>query len=275
MITDNLKLLLNKLNRYCLSKLDNAAGYSMTRAHYEIGCEHILIKCLEDDSGDIPLLLKSMAIDRADAERMLLDALDAYRTGNSSRPAFSALLLDWFEQAWILASVEFGESIIRSGHLLLVLLTPSWRKTNSWIGDAFPGATKEKAAALLSAGLDDSSEEIRADDGQSKMPPEGMEALQRFTENLDAESPGRKGGSGFCEGFGDPADHRHPLSPKKEQSHPRGGSRNGQDRHCRRPGSEGRGRGGAAQLPGCGHPCPGYGASSRRAQASRGPSRNA
>jgi len=185
MITYNVKLLLSKLNRYTLSQFDSAAGFAMTRGHYEIGMEHMCLKMLNEGKGDIPVLLKKFNIPPQDLESALMCSLDAYGTGNTGRPSFSPRLISLIEQAWIVSSVEFSENVIRSGHVMMALLAPLGRQAFPWLEEAWPFLGKEKVAAALASGLKGSSEEVARPETTEETPtPEGMEAIERFTENL-------------------------------------------------------------------------------------------
>jgi type VI secretion system protein VasG len=184
MITDNFKQLLEKLNRYCLLQLDAAAGYSMSRGHYEIGIEHLFLKFVEDGKGDIPVLLQFLKKDTSALLKPLLSALDAYRVGNTGKPGFSKHLFDLIEQAWLLASVEFNQPTIRSSHLFLALCRPSAGHMPPVTEKEWPFIRKEEVTTAIFDGIADSVEEIvkkEMDDGQS---PESKEALEQFTENL-------------------------------------------------------------------------------------------
>ncbi len=56
-------------------------------------------------------------------ERELSAEIDRFKTGNGRTPVFSAHLPRLFEQAWLIASLDARLPRIRSGHLLLALLT--------------------------------------------------------------------------------------------------------------------------------------------------------
>ena len=43
-------------------------------------------------------------------------------TGNARTPGLSPKLPQWIQEAWLLASVDYGAAQVRSGHLLLALL---------------------------------------------------------------------------------------------------------------------------------------------------------
>ena len=184
MITENIRLLLNKLDGFCLGCLDGAAGLAMGLGHYEIGVEHLFEKCLDEEQSDVALLLREFEVRIPDVRKDIKEYLDGYRKGNTGRPVFSPQLLDLVEQAWTIASVEFGQSRVRSGHLLAALTTPSGRRSFPWIEAGGALLTRDKVAAALTAGLD-SVEHNEADDGAVDAPsPEGMEALEQFTVNV-------------------------------------------------------------------------------------------
>jgi type VI secretion system protein VasG len=199
MIVENVKLLLNKLNRYCLSQLDAAAGFAMSRGNYEITVEHILAKCLDDGKGDLPVLFAKTEVGVTEARGALAVALDGYRAGSTGRPAFSPRLLELLEQAWTIASIEFSQDKIRSGHLLMALYTPAGRQIYRDLADAWPGLGREKLSKVFAQGLEGSVEETPASSkaeagkaaGEKRVSADGMEALAQFTENITEKA--RKG----------------------------------------------------------------------------------
>ncbi|NNE35803.1 MAG: hypothetical protein HKN13_11225, partial [Rhodothermales bacterium] len=52
MVTKELRKLLEKLNDHCTRSLEAAAGFAISRGHYEVALEHFILKLLEDGSGD-------------------------------------------------------------------------------------------------------------------------------------------------------------------------------------------------------------------------------
>ncbi len=122
MITKDLKKLLQKLNDHTTRALEASAGFSITRSHYEVTTEHLLLKLMEDGSGDLPRILRHYEVNTGDLSKALQQYLEGFRTGNTGRPSFSPLMLQLVESAWIVASVHHGAHEIRSGALLEALL---------------------------------------------------------------------------------------------------------------------------------------------------------
>ncbi|AOJ08701.1 type VI secretion system ATPase TssH [Burkholderia mayonis] len=118
-----LKTLIAKLNPVCRKAAERAASHCFARGHYEVDLEHLFLALLDESTGDVPLVLRASGVDphalRADLER----ELEGLKTGNTRTPVFSVHLTELFEQAWLIASLDSQIGRIRSGHLLLALLT--------------------------------------------------------------------------------------------------------------------------------------------------------
>jgi type VI secretion system protein VasG len=119
----NLKSLIGKLNETSRRALEGAAGLCLSRTNYNVEIEHWILKILELDDSDFARLLRYYEIDGSRLNRELTKAIDRLKTGNSRQPALSPKIVDLVQQAWILGSIEFGAPAIRTGHLLLALLT--------------------------------------------------------------------------------------------------------------------------------------------------------
>jgi type VI secretion system protein VasG len=118
----NLRALIARLNTTVRGAMEGAAGLCMSRGHYEVEVEHVLVKLMEVENTDIRRILRQFEIAPEALERELGKALDGFKTGNQRTPALSAMLPKLFEAAWGWASIEFGEAKIRSGHILIALL---------------------------------------------------------------------------------------------------------------------------------------------------------
>jgi type VI secretion system protein VasG len=118
----NLRALIARLNPTVRSAMEGAAGLCLSRGHYEVEIEHLLLKLLEVENSDLRRLLRHFEIAPEALERELGKALDGFKSGNQRTPVLSALLPRLFEAAWGWASIEYGEARIRSGHVLIALL---------------------------------------------------------------------------------------------------------------------------------------------------------
>jgi type VI secretion system protein VasG len=119
----NLKSMIGRLNPTCHSALEGAAGLCLSRTNYDVEPEHFLLKLLERADSDLGAILRRFEVNQSRITKDLTAALDRLKTGNARTPGLSPRLPQWIQEAWLLASIDFGAAQIRSGHLLLALLT--------------------------------------------------------------------------------------------------------------------------------------------------------
>jgi len=119
----NLKSLIGKLNDTSRRALEGAAGLCLSRSNYNVEIEHWLLKILELTDSDLTRLLRYYEIEQSRLTRELTRSIDQLKTGNTRPPALSVNIVDVVREAWVLASIEFGAPAVRSGHLLLALLS--------------------------------------------------------------------------------------------------------------------------------------------------------
>ena len=94
----------------------------MSRSHYNVEIEHVLLKLIETPASDVAVILRKEGIDLGRVTAELNRALDKLRTGNARAPSFSPDIVTWLREAWLIASLEGGQSTIRTGHMLAALL---------------------------------------------------------------------------------------------------------------------------------------------------------
>ncbi|MBY4897512.1 type VI secretion system ATPase TssH [Cupriavidus sp. AU9028] len=118
-----LKTLIAKLNQTSRQAAERAASLCMARGHYEVDLEHLFLALLENSRSDVSLVARSSGIDVQAFQADLDSELRRFKDGNVRTPAFSPWLPKLFEHAWLIASLDSQTTRIRSGHLLLALLT--------------------------------------------------------------------------------------------------------------------------------------------------------
>lgn len=119
----NLKILISKLSPKNRIALEQAANLCVSRTHYEIELEHIFHILLEQSDNDLALLCKRYKISVEQLQRDLMLEMETLQKGNQRTPVFSVPVSRLLEQAWLLASIDNETSLIRSGHLLIAVLT--------------------------------------------------------------------------------------------------------------------------------------------------------
>ena len=198
-MSTNLKTLISKLNPTCRQAAERAINICMAQGHYEVDLEHLFLALLETPDNDFALLLKAYGISANALEKDLTKEISRFKRGNTRTPVFSTHLPTLFEHAWLLASLDAGTTSIRSGHLLLALLTENELSQLAFRGSAlfakFPvselkhkleeltvkSSEAGQSVPLAATSTDNESETSEpAKDGALGKTP----ALDQFTTNL-------------------------------------------------------------------------------------------
>jgi type VI secretion system protein VasG len=120
----NLKTLIGKLNDISRVATTRAAGICVSLGQYEVDIEHVFLALLEQERSDFVIIARRCEINLSALEADLRREIASFKSGSARTPVFSRHLPQLFEQAWLIASFHLPpSSCIRSGHLLLALLT--------------------------------------------------------------------------------------------------------------------------------------------------------
>ena len=119
----NLRALIGKLNDPTRGALESAAGLCLARTHYDVEVEHFLMKLLDVAGSDLQAIMKHYGLDRSRLAQELTRSLDRLKSGNARTPSLSPQLVKAFTDAWTIASIDFGASKIRTGHVVLALVS--------------------------------------------------------------------------------------------------------------------------------------------------------
>ncbi|MGB1109035.1 MAG: type VI secretion system ATPase TssH, partial [Gammaproteobacteria bacterium] len=117
----DLKSLAAKLNPSCFDALDLAASACVSRSGYEVTVEDFLQPLCDGSDHDLPIIFQYYGLSMAEFRKCLHHEIEQFRSGNTDRPVLSARLVRLIRDAWLLASVDFGLTEIRSGIILLTL----------------------------------------------------------------------------------------------------------------------------------------------------------
>ncbi|QYU71127.1 hypothetical protein J4558_20190 [Leptolyngbya sp. 15MV] len=123
MASVDLKSLVARLNDTCRRALEAAAGVTLSRSHYNVEIEHYLLSLADRTDTDCAAILKHYGVDMARFAADLGKALDRMKTGNARAPSLSPEIVELAKQAWLLGSIELGASRVRSGHIILALVS--------------------------------------------------------------------------------------------------------------------------------------------------------
>lgn len=188
MITKDLKKLLQKLDDHSTRALEAAAGFCITRTHYEVSLEHLILKLLEDGSGDIPRILAHFGVDSGKFWEALTRKLESFRGGNTGRPTFSPVLLQLIESAWVTGSVHHDLAQIRSGHLLEALLDSEGLRLEEYmdvLAPVRPDELRNNFISIVGGSAEDITSKIAAAKRDMDMPKrDGQSALELYTTDI-------------------------------------------------------------------------------------------
>jgi len=194
MLQIDLRTLVGKLNSTTRNALEAATGLCLSRTHYDVEIEHWLVKLIEQSDTDIEAILQHYDVDLARLQRDLTTSLDSFKTGNGRPPALSPKIVDLGRDAWLLASLDYGETKLRSGHLLCAMLNDNdLARAINGISKEFekvaPAAMRKEFAGIVAntaetqydSGLSASAGEAA---GTAPKPGGKTPALDQFTVDL-------------------------------------------------------------------------------------------
>jgi type VI secretion system protein VasG len=194
----DLKSLVGKLDEHCRRALEAAAGLTLSRSHYNVELEHWLLKLVDGNGTDLPLVLRHYDLDEGRFRADLNASLDKMRTGNARAPGLSPDIIELAKQAWLLASVEQGLTRLRSGHLIWALLADETlaRRARDISGQLLrlqPDTLKRDFNAILGNSTEAATVVSAAEAGgalpDGSAPPQaGTAALDQFTIDLTARA---------------------------------------------------------------------------------------
>ncbi len=195
----DLKSLIGKLTETSRRALEGAAGLCLSRTNYDVEMEHWLAKLLEDSDGDVARLLRHCELDPDRILRGLERGLDQYKRGNGGRPQLSPTIEDMARHAWVLGSINYSASRVRSGVVFLACL--SERNLRHQLLDSCPELKNisaddllEQLPKIIAGGAED--REVFSDDATAARDFTGGEtaaggatpSLDKFTVDMTADA---------------------------------------------------------------------------------------
>ncbi|MCZ6678389.1 MAG: type VI secretion system ATPase TssH [Candidatus Poribacteria bacterium] len=197
MISVDIKALTELLNKFCKDSVTKAAGICVSRGNYEVTIEHVLLAMADNTTADIQQILRHFEIEPARLLNLLQRDVEYLRSGNQGRPVLSPILMELLQEAWLLTSVEYRLSAVRSGTFLAALIANRARYGEGRYLDELEHIQSDVLRRELPDIVAESSEEPaalgtkepgEADEGQL---PQGDTALAQFTINFTERA--RKG----------------------------------------------------------------------------------
>lgn len=200
--------LFGKLNPLAYRAMESATVFCKMRGNPYVELVHWIHQILQLQDSDLHRIVKQFNIDPARLVRDLTECLDRLPRGSTTISDLSSHVEEAVERGWVYATLLFGETQVRTGHLVAgILKTPSLRHALAAVSKEFEKVKVETLTDRFGEICGKSPEEAMApQDGfqvgggaapgeaSGAMPPAQMgkqEALHRFS--IDLTERARKG----------------------------------------------------------------------------------
>ncbi len=201
----NRSALFGKLNSLAYKAIEGATVFCKLRGNPYVELVHWFQQILQAPDSDVHRIVKHFELDPSRVAKDVTDALDRLPRGATSISDLSAHVETAVERGWVYATLMFGESRVRTGHLVVGMLkTPGLRNALIGISRQFEHVKADTLTEDFARIVNGSPEDrLGATDGSSLAPPgeasDAMapaqmgkqEALKRFATNLTEKA--RKG----------------------------------------------------------------------------------
>ncbi|WP_340284497.1 type VI secretion system ATPase TssH [Vibrio parahaemolyticus] len=185
-----LSSLIQRLHPIAKVALEDAAALAVSEKANEVQIEHYLLSLLERPNSDFDVLLSHFDCSENLLRQSVRSTLDTNAKGNGSKPVFSALLIEWLQESWLVSSLDLSETQIRSGALLLTLVSNPLRYGQhgyaSILEAVNPDSLKRNFAELTSHSI-----EAQVATSEKTQAREDGSALSKFTTDFTGKA--RKG----------------------------------------------------------------------------------
>jgi len=197
--------LFGKLNSVGYKAIEGATVFCKLRGNPYVEVVHWLHQILQQQNSDLHCIVRAFSIDPGKLARDITESLDRLPRGATAISDLSPHIEDSVERAWVWATLKFGETQVRTGHVVVAMLkTPSLKNLLSGISREFEKLKADQLAddfEKICAGSPEAA--LRASDGtqfgaqgapgefSEAMPPAQMgkqEALKKFTVDLTEQA---------------------------------------------------------------------------------------
>ncbi|MBC7503011.1 MAG: AAA family ATPase, partial [Herminiimonas sp.] len=194
--------LFGKLNSLCYRAIESSTVFCKLRGNPYVELSHWLHQLLQEQDADVARIVRHFDLDPAILARELTAALDRLPRGSTSVTDLSSQVEEAAERAWVFGTLMFGESQVRSGHLLVGLLkTPALHNALRGMSSQFDKIKVERLTdefktllgAAPEARLSATDGFVTAAPGEASgaIAPAALgkqEALKKFTVDLTAQA---------------------------------------------------------------------------------------
>ena len=182
--------LVSRFDANLIGQFQGATNLCVSRTHYEIGPDHLLMRLLDEAGGDVVRIFNAFKVNRPSIRRALQRVLDELPVGHQGKPALSPQLLELFESAAVMAD-EFGIEQLRSGLVILaIVLNPGHTRATEYTPELSRIDVDQLRDHFLEIINEGTPTPAEAGDGSGQAPggQGGASALSQFTIDLTAKA---------------------------------------------------------------------------------------
>ena len=191
MIIADLKPLFRRMSPILTRAVEQGAGLCLSRTHYEITPEHVIVSLLDHPDSDFMKILATEGIERESVRREMSNALDDLRSGNGGRPVFSPLLIEVLQDAHLIASLNRNEPHTRSGIFLQAFVSRLSAYSSGRPSKSLERIGRERLKDQFDTLASGSAEALGGGQDSQEAPSEEGTAIGRFCEDFTEKA--RKG----------------------------------------------------------------------------------
>jgi type VI secretion system protein VasG len=191
-----------KLNGLAYKTVEGATVFCKLRGNPFVEMEHWVAQLVQNTEGDWHRILQHYDLDQSRLAADITAALDRLPRGASQISDISDNISNAVERGWVYGSLMYGDSAVRTGHLMVGMLKTSFLR-NALVGisrqfdKVKPDELADNLLKLVAGSAEDS---LQASDGSgvaspgeasSAIAPAAMgkqEALKRFTTDLTEQA---------------------------------------------------------------------------------------
>jgi type VI secretion system protein VasG len=115
--------LFGKLNPLAYKAIESATVFCKMRGNPYVELVHWLTQLVQNNQLDLDAILRHYAIDASALARDITAALDRLPRGSTSISDFSEHIEHAIERAWVYATLKYGDAQVRTGYLVLAMLS--------------------------------------------------------------------------------------------------------------------------------------------------------
>jgi type VI secretion system protein VasG len=174
MMNVDLQQLIQALTAPTRRDLERCAERCVTRGGGEVLVEDLLLTLLEHPEGLLMRALQDAGVDAGELHAVLQPRIDQSASRN---PVFSPALLQWLQQAVLVARLELGRSDVEHGALLLALLRNPLQHAGSRYQVVLSKLDVQRVLGF-----------VLSESPQTPSPEGGHSLLERFTHDLTRQA---------------------------------------------------------------------------------------